>query len=120
MTITRLGKQGEAAVRDHLCSRGWQLLAENWRYGRLGELDLVMRDQAVLVFIEVKTRQNHNFGSPLEAIDLRKQAQLIKLAEAFLSEHPDHADLQVRFDVVTVEPDRTGSFEIVVYQNLIG
>jgi len=115
----RLGKQGEAAVRDYLCTEGFETLAENWRYSRLGELDLVMRDGEVLVFVEVKTRLNRNYGSPLEAINERKQTQLLMLAEAFIAAHPEFSTTNVRFDIATVEPNRVGAFDIEYFKNVL-
>lgn len=119
MATPRLGKQGEAAVRDYLCEQGLETIAENWRYSRLGELDLVMRDGETLVFVEVKTRLNRNYGSPLEAIDDRKQSQLLMLAEAFIAANPEFSTTNVRFDVAAVETNRVGAFDIEIFKNVL-
>lgn len=73
-----LGAEGESLAADHLVSRGYQIIARNWRC-RYGELDLIMRDGDTVVAVEVKTRRGLGYGSPLEAITARKAARLWRL-----------------------------------------
>ncbi|MCW5214310.1 YraN family protein, partial [Desulfobulbus sp. US5] len=72
-------------------------LERNYRL-RIGEVDIIARDGEYLVFIEVKTRRSTRFGSPFEAVDARKQQQIVKIASAYLQ----GKELPVRFDVVAV------------------
>ena len=95
----RLGARGEDAAAAHLEALGYEILARNWR-SRLGELDVVARDGAVVVFVEVKLR--HEPIDPLYAVDARKQRKLSQLAFDFLSRHGMLA-APARFDVVAVE-----------------
>ena len=69
---------------------------------RLGEIDVVARDGKVLVFVEVKTRRGHRFGTPLEAVDHRKQKKLTRLALAYAARR-GWSESPIRFDVVGVE-----------------
>ncbi len=95
--VQRLGE--EAAAR-YLRRRGWTILARNWRV-RVGELDLIVRKGATLVFVEVKTRTNSDFLEPQLGVDFRKQARLRRVAQAYLAiERPSLRDC--RFDVVSV------------------
>lgn len=98
----RVGDGGEALVCDHLRQQGWQIVAQQWRC-RWGELDVVARQGATLVFVEVKTRGQRSWDeSGRMAITHRKQQKLIRTAMAFLGHFPTLADLDCRFDVALV------------------
>ncbi len=84
----------------YLRRRGYTLLERNYRT-RYGELDLVLRHQDTLVFVEVKMRRGVGFGHPLEAVTARKQAAIRALAESYLSEREPGFEA-VRFDVVGI------------------
>ena len=58
-----LGKRGEQLAVSFLEKKGYQILATNWRHRR-AEIDIIAMDEDVLVFVEVKTRNNNNFGEP--------------------------------------------------------
>lgn len=79
--------------------RGLRLIGRNHRC-RFGELDLVMRDGAVLVFVEVRYRRSTRFGGPAETVDPRKQRRLAAAAADYLQKHPSM--LPCRFDVVAI------------------
>jgi len=96
----RLGAAGERAATTFLRRRRYRILQRNYRCPT-GELDLIALDGTTVVFVEVKTRTQEGFGNPLEAVDRRKQRQIIRAAKYFLSEHNLH-DRPVRFDVVGV------------------
>ena len=63
------------------------LIEKNWR-SRFGEIDLVLREGEVIVFVEVRLRTNCRFGSPGESIHGRKRARLLAAARQYLSRHP--------------------------------
>ncbi|WLE95148.1 MAG: YraN family protein [Candidatus Electrothrix communis] len=91
------GRSGEALAAQYLEQQGYIILERNYRL-RIGEVDIIARDGEYLVFIEVKTRRSTRFGSPFEAVDARKQQQIVKIASAYLQ----GKELPVRFDVVAV------------------
>ncbi|HEX6329781.1 MAG TPA: YraN family protein [Actinomycetota bacterium] len=94
------GREGEdAALRVYL-RHGYRLVARNWRCP-LGELDLVLERDGVLVACEVKTRTGAAFGGGYEAVTWSKRRKLRHLAEAFLAANPGRHD-GVRFDVASV------------------
>jgi putative endonuclease len=101
-----LGRRGEALACARLTAAGLRIVARNWRC-RLGELDVVAEAPGLLVFCEVKTRRGAGYGTPAAAVDAAKQAQLRRLAGAYLHATP-HAPCRVRFDVVTVVWPRRG------------
>jgi len=96
----RLGVEGERAAEKFLRRQRYAIIERNYRCPA-GEVDLVALDGAAVVFIEVKTRTQPGFGSPLEAVDLHKQRQIERAARFYLSQHRLH-DRPVRFDVVGV------------------
>jgi putative endonuclease len=105
-TARGLGDYGERMAARYLTERGLDVLDRNWRCD-LGELDLVLRDGAVLVFCEVKTRRDDSFGSPLEAVTEQKVARIRRLAARWLHEHDVRAE-HVRIDLVGIRLDQPG------------
>jgi putative endonuclease len=95
-----LGANGEDAVAALYRSRGFTVLARNWRC-RLGELDVVAGRGDLLVVCEVKTRRGARFGDGYEAVTARKRARLRTLAEAFLQSSSNRPG-SIRFDVASV------------------
>lgn len=95
-----LGKEGERLAERYLQNKGYKLVERNYRC-RAGELDLIVLDRRVVVFVEVKTRTGHGFGSPLEAVEFRKQRKMIHAAQFFLAAK-GLQQRDARFDVVGV------------------
>jgi putative endonuclease len=97
----RTGDEGEELARQFLEQKGFSIVECKWRYER-GEIDLIMKDGEVLVFIEVKTQRRGSFGDPEDWITRRKQNQIARVAKGYLVTH-DIEDTECRFDVVTVD-----------------
>jgi putative endonuclease len=110
-----LGKRGERLAEAHLVARGYRLVERNWRC-RHGEIDLVVRDDDALVFVEVKTRSSTAFGHPFEAITPLKLARLRRLAGVWCAEHPEERG-RIRIDAVAVLAPR-GAEPVV--EHLVG
>jgi putative endonuclease len=103
MSLVRnaLGAYGERWAVNYLVhDAGMRVLDRNWRCEH-GELDIVVRDDDAIVFVEVKTRRDWEFGPPAEAVVAAKQLRLRRLAAQWLAAHPVHAE-EIRFDVVSV------------------
>ncbi|MEI7473151.1 MAG: YraN family protein [bacterium] len=96
------GKLGEDLAVKYLQDIGYTVIERNWRYSRLGEIDIIAKNNNQLVFIEVKTRTSAFFGEPIEAITPSKIKKIYKLAEVYLSENTLPNDLGCRFDAVSV------------------
>lgn len=93
------GNIGEDLAKRFLISKGFQIVCQNYRYGR-NEIDLVCLDDDFLVFVEVKTRKNNDFGYPEEFVTLSKQRAIARVAKAFLQKNPSQA--KIRFDIVAI------------------
>ncbi len=96
----RLGASGEKLAADFLKKKSYEIVAINWRC-RLGEIDLIARQGAVLIICEVKTRTSSRYGRPVEAVTAAKQARLRRLGEYYWSLLTER-NLTVRFDVVSI------------------
>jgi putative endonuclease len=96
------GADWEQAARRELERAGLRLRAANVRY-RFGELDLVMDDADVLVFVEVRYRRGNAFGGGAVSVDARKRARLARAAAAYIAGAPALARRTCRFDVVSVQ-----------------
>ena len=100
-TARQQGERWERFAESFLRRRGMKLLARNF-HTRFGELDLVMLDGAVLVFVEVRYRRRSDYGSGADSVTWTKQRRLISAARHFLSRHRSHAGRACRFDVVSL------------------
>ena len=116
MTLARqiLGKLGEDLAAAELERRGYAITARRYRT-RCGEIDIVAEIREVLVFVEVKAREDAEFGSAAEAVTPRKQRALTRMARDYLTRERI-VDRPCRFDVVTVMLDQPEPV-IEVYEN---
>lgn len=107
-TVRPFGDRGEDLARAFLEGKGYEIVCRNYRT-HLGEIDLIARDGAVLVFVEVKTRRHDLFGQPFEAVGPRKRGKLARVALHFMKQKCLSAP--ARFDVVSII-ERAGDAEI--------
>lgn len=96
------GRKAENLALEYLQRQGLELLQRNWRC-KMGELDLIMLDGDVLVFVEVRYRQHQSWGGAAASVDARKQEHLIQAAQTYLQKHPARSRHPCRFDVVAFE-----------------
>lgn len=89
----------EAAAERWLNARGLRSVARNFRC-KAGEIDLIMRDDAQLAFVEVRFRASDRYGSAAESVTAAKQRRLIHAAQLFIETHPQWRHCSCRFDVL--------------------
>jgi putative endonuclease len=111
-----LGAIGEKIAQDFLIDNNYKILKLNYRFSRMGEIDIIAREKEYICFIEVKTRRNTLFGMPSEAVDKRKQARMIKLAYIYLKEH-NIKDANIRFDIVEILYKGQNDYTINLIEN---
>lgn len=92
-----IGDWGESAACEHLEEHGYEIVKRNFRL-KCGEIDIIAKKNGTMVFAEVKTRRNTDFGRPSEYVDFRKQEKIRKTALCFVKS----LDTDMRFDVVEV------------------
>ncbi|WP_330927315.1 YraN family protein [Candidatus Sororendozoicomonas aggregata] len=102
--IRRDGAKAEKLALCYLKQQGLRLVAHNFAC-RQGEVDLVMLDYEVLVFIEVRFRASQAFGGALSSITPAKQQKVRKAAAQFIQRHKVHALRHCRFDTITITPN---------------
>ncbi|MFC0308399.1 YraN family protein [Gallibacterium trehalosifermentans] len=106
MSLFRPRQQGgefEQQARHFLEQKGLIFIAANQTF-RCGELDLVMREQQTIVFVEVRQRKSKRFGSAVESISWAKQQKWLKAANLWLSQYNQSLDtVDCRFDVVAFD-----------------
>jgi len=101
LSSREFGARVEAEARGYLEARGLKLVRRNY-HCKFGEIDLVMLDGEIVVFVEVRYRANNKFGAGFETISTAKQRRLITTAGSFLARHRRLSRRCCRFDVVSV------------------
>lgn len=94
------GKIGEDLAEKYLVEKDYYILARNY-HSRFGEIDIIASDGKNLVFVEVKTRTQNQFGSPLEAITQGKISKMVKTSQFYLAQRNLHGQ-SYRFDAIEV------------------
>jgi len=97
------GRAGEDVATAYLRGLGYAILRRNLR-GPGGEIDVVARDGATVVFVEVKARRTRTYGSALSAVDARKRGRIRAVAADWLQFFAP--DAVARFDVLAIDGER--------------
>ncbi|MCL2096370.1 MAG: YraN family protein [Oscillospiraceae bacterium] len=99
------GNTGENIARLFLESKGYEIIAKNYR-GLRKEIDIIAKRDGDLIFAEVKTRSSGSFGVPSESVNITKQRHIITAAKKFLSDDYKNnrlfSGLQPRFDIIEI------------------
>ncbi|MCF8259905.1 MAG: YraN family protein [Melioribacteraceae bacterium] len=99
MNNQEAGLLGENLAAKLIEEKGYKILERNYRFGK-GEIDIIAKTENVLVFIEVKTRTNLEYGPPELAVTKSKQSQIRRIAQAYLNEN--NTDCESRLDVIAI------------------
>ena len=96
---TQIGRRGENIAADYLVKQGFEIVARNYRFGH-AEIDLIVKREDWLLFIEVKTRSSYDFGHPEEFLLDFQINRIFNAAENFIFAIDWQGN--VRFDVVSI------------------
>ena len=99
----RTGVSAEARAAALLMAKGYRILMKRFRTP-YGEIDVVAKRRNLIAFIEVKARGS--LDDAAYAVTPRRQQRIIDAAQAWLMAHPEHAEFELRFDVVLIAPRR--------------
>jgi len=101
-TSKHFGDEGEDLAAELLASKGYDIIERNYRFGK-GEIDIIAMDSKTnyLVFVEVKSRKNLEYGEPEYSITKNKIRQIKRMAAAYLFDKEINK-IDCRFDVVTI------------------
>lgn len=105
----RLGDWGEAEAQRYLEAMGYSFVERNFRVNE-GEIDLIMTDGDIFVFVEVKTRISTAYGTPEESVSTTKRERLQLAAWIYLQQR-EISDAPWRIDVVAIEADQQRSIQ---------
>lgn len=94
-----LGKRGESIAVEYLLKNGYKIIHRNWHYGHK-EIDIVARQNNLLVIVEVKTRWTNYWEEPKESVRRKKQKFIIEAADAYVQSF--NLDIDVQFDVISI------------------
>lgn len=97
-----LGQKGEDIAVSYLVDKGYDILETNWRY-KQKEIDIIARQDDVLIIVEVKTRMTDGWEHPKETITNAKIRFIIDATEAYITQ--TDSMLETRFDVITLIPN---------------
>jgi putative endonuclease len=110
----RVGLSAESRAAAYLVAKGFRILARRWK-SPVGEIDIVARRRALLLFVEVKAR--NSLDEAAESVTPRQRARIIAAAEAWLATYPETTYSDIRFDAMLVAPGKLprhiqGAFEV--------
>lgn len=94
-----IGKSGESHACTLLESIGFKIVEKNWRHSH-DEIDIIAENEEFIIFVEVKTRKNKNYGSPEVFVNKRKQSFMIRAADIYMTRK--NSNKEARFDIVAV------------------
>ena len=100
--MIKFGREAEDTAFEYLRKQGLSKIERNYRC-RFGEIDLIMRDDETVVFVEVRMRSSSRFGGALESIDARKKQKLLTTARHYMAARGGIPDC--RFDAVLLNGD---------------
>lgn len=106
------GSDGEGVAAEYLLKKGYQVVERNYKYRHL-EVDLIVRKENWLVFVEVKTRSKSDFGFPEEFVDSKKKSNVLRLANHYI--YNINWKGNVRFDIISVLQGTVTHFEDAFY-----
>lgn len=106
------GKLGELAAGRYLRENGYEIITANYRC-RLGEIDIIAKQNKYICFVEVKTRSENYKYAPADAVTFYKRKKIIAAAKLYIASH--NVDLQPRFDVaeVFVEKNQVAKINLI-------
>ncbi len=100
-----LGDKGEGIAASFFKKNGFEIITRNYRFGKIGEIDIIVRKGNLIVFAEVKSRNSGAFGGAYYSITEKKKLTLKKVARQFLHTHPSFLskDITYRFDMIAID-----------------
>ncbi|MFA6151504.1 MAG: YraN family protein [Chitinophagaceae bacterium] len=109
-----IGTNGELLAVNFLKNKGFIILETNWRSGKK-EIDIIVENDETIIFVEVKTRSNFNFGFPEEAVSETKKSFLKIAAEDYFIKNNCNKD--IRFDVISIIQRGKTAAEIIHFED---
>lgn len=100
MNNRQIGAMGEDIAKNYLIENEFTILEQNYR-NKIGEIDLIAKKDNEIVFVEVKSRNNLNYGYPSEAVNMKKQYKILNTSKVYISSNKLN-NSRLRYDVIEV------------------
>lgn len=113
----QVGQKAEETALRFLQQKGFQLIAQNY-HCLMGELDLIVAQDQLLVFVEVRQRKSSVFGNAAASVTPSKQRKIIKTSAFFLQSFPEFAVYDCRFDVIAIDSHGSNKSKELRHENL--
>ena len=114
MSNKEIGIFGENMAISHLSELGYEIMHRNWRYKHL-EIDIIAKNNKILVFVEVKTRNNNHYGEPEIAVNQKKENLIANAGAAYMRQIGHN--WEVRFDIISIIYKNEKSFTIKHFED---
>lgn len=115
MNKRSVGSLYENAAADFITEKGAKILIRNYRC-RIGEVDIIARDEDYICFIEVKYRKDDLFGGPEAAVNFAKQRKISKVSAYYLLTNNMSEFTKIRYDVIAIDGTE-GAFKFHWYKD---
>jgi putative endonuclease len=106
LTRKQQGAEAETWALTYVQQQNWQLVVANFR-STFGEIDLIVKQQQQLVFIEVKQRRSSHYGHAAAMVTPQKQHKIILTSQYFLQQFPQYQKYHLRYDVMAIDTQNT-------------
>ena len=100
MNNRQIGAMGEEIAKNYLIENEFSILEQNYR-NKIGEIDIIAKKQNEIVFVEVKSRNNLNYGYPSEAVNIKKQFKILNTSKIYILANNLNNN-KLRYDVIEV------------------
>ncbi|MBS7295059.1 MAG: YraN family protein [Treponema sp.] len=114
MNTKVIGNEGENKALEFLLRNGYELLHKNWRT-RFGEIDIIVKKDNLIVFVEVKSLPKGNLDYLSKVLNKDKQERIIKTSKRFLLNNRQYSNSYIRYDVIVI--DMPGMSEVYHIEN---
>ena len=114
-TTKKIGDIGEQEAENYIKKIGYKILERNWKYSRIGEIDIIALDKSTIVFIEVKYRRSNTFVTAIESITNKKLEKIYQTALAYLGQ-TNLKYKNYRIDVIAI--DKSSEIPLQHFKNI--
>lgn len=105
ITNKTIGNFGEDKAAQFLVEKGFEIITRNYRSGKIGEIDIIAKQNNLILFVEVKLRKTDRFGGAIYSITSKKKLTIKKTASHFLLKNPlyNNKNYTFRFDFISID-----------------
>ena len=118
MTNKEIGKYGENLAKEYLIKQGFSIIATNFHYSKIAEIDIIAKKDNVIHFVEVKTRTSDFFGAPIEAIGKKKLESIYHASLFYIQQNKIFSKFQIDAIGIILDKDKNPTFNFIENINI--